>query len=114
MLLLCHHDKYGSLRRREGGSEGLSAMQSLLPLTDQGHGSAVLQGRNSRPLPCAFLAGAVADLGQQVCAVGVPVLEDVSCDLNQEGVQLCLVPVFKSLSASVSRHKVRLILFAPS
>lgn len=89
-------------------------MRSLLPLTDQSNRSAILQSRNSRPLPCAFLSGAVTDLGQQVCAVGVPVLEDVSCDLNQEGVQLCLVPVFKSLSPSVSRNTVRLILFAPS
>lgn len=78
----------------------LPGIQSLLPLTDQSHGRAVLQGRNGRPLPCAFLAGTVADLGQQVRAIGVPVLEDVGRDLDEERVQLCLVPVFKSLSMS--------------
>lgn len=72
--------------------------------TDQSDGCAVLQGWNGRPLPCAFLSGAVADLGQQVCVISVPVLEDVRRDLNQEGVQLCLVPVVKSLN-TIKEHK---------
>lgn len=75
-------------------------MQPSHPLTDQSDGRAVLQGRNGRPLPCSFLPGTVADLGQQVRAVRVPVLEDVGRDLDEEGVQLCLVPVFKSLRAA--------------
>lgn len=80
-------------------------MQPSHPLTDQSDGRAVLQGRNGRPLPCSFLPGTVADLGQQVRAVRVPVLEDVGRDLDEEGVQLCLVPVFKSLRAA--RVKVK-------
>lgn len=66
-------------------------------LTDQGDWCAVLESRNSRPLPCAFLPGGVPDLRQQVSAVGVSELEDASCDLDKEGVQLRFVPVFKSL-----------------
>lgn len=88
--------------------EGLTLpgiMQPSHPLTDQSDGRAVLQGRNGRPLPCSFLPSTVADLGQQVRAVRVPVLEDVGRDLDEEGVQLCLVPVFESLRAA--RVKVK-------
>lgn len=112
-LLSRHHDsslEELSVRRKEWKEqkEQLTlpgATRPSHPLTDQSDGRAVLQGRNGRPLPCSFLPGTVADLGQQVRAVRVPVLEDVGRDLDEEGVQLCLVPVLESLRASRVKFK---------
>lgn len=98
----------------EKGKPHTSLSKTFLPLTDQSDRCAVLQGWNGRPLPCAFLSSAVADLGQQVCTIRVLVFKDVSRDLDQEGVQLCLVPVVESLSVSVSWNIVsRIVLFPP-
>jgi hypothetical protein len=66
-------------------------------LADQRDGHAVVERRNGRPLAGALLAGRVSDLLHQERAVLVLVLEDVFGDLDQEGVQLALVPFFKHL-----------------
>lgn len=70
-------------------------------LTNQSDRCAVLQRWNGRPLPCAFLTCTVTDLGQQMCVIRVPVFEDVSRDLDEEGVQLCLVPAVESLHFTI-------------
>lgn len=70
-----------------------------MPRTNEGDGDAVVQGRDGRPLAGAFLARAVPDFGEQGFTVCVPELENVCCDLNQERVQLCLVPLLEGLRA---------------
>lgn len=83
-------------KKRKKKATSLSTA-AFLPLTNQSDGRAVFQGRNGRPLPCSFLSGTVSDLRQQMFAIAVPVFEDVCGDLNEEGVQLCLVPALKNL-----------------
>lgn len=43
--------------------------------------------------------------------VGVFVFKDVSCDLNQEGVQLSLVPAVKSLKKKKKKNQKTHIVF---
>lgn len=76
--------KAASIVKKKKRKPVTSLSKAFLPLTNQSDWRAILQGRNGRPLPCAFLSGAVADLGQQVCAIRVPVFKDVGCDLDQE------------------------------
>lgn len=66
-------------------------------LTNQSHRCAILQCWNSRPLPRAFLSSTVADLGQQMRTIRILIFKDVSRDLDQEGVQLRLVPTVETL-----------------
>ena len=74
-------------------------------LTDQGDGRAVLQRRDGGPLARALLPGAVPDLGEQVGARRVAELEDVGGDLDEEGVQLSLVPLVELLGMCSKREK---------
>lgn len=65
--------------------------------TDECNRYAVVQSRYSGPFPCAFLPSTVSDFGQQVGAIRVLVLQNICSDLNKEGIQLCFIPLLKSL-----------------
>lgn len=65
--------------------------------TDECNRYAIVQSRYSCPFPCAFLPSTVSDFGQQVSAIRVLVLQNICSDLNKEGIQLCFIPLVKSL-----------------
>lgn len=99
---------YGDIPEgRQGQNRETKGFRVKQRVTNEGDGDAVLQGRDGRPLPGALLSRAVPDLGQQVLAVGILELEDVGRDLNQEGVQLGLVPLLKGLCAGQGPNSMR-------
>lgn len=65
--------------------------------TDECNRYTILQSRDSCPFPCALLPSTVSDFGQQVSAIRVLVLQNVCSDLDKEGIQLCFIPLVKSL-----------------
>ena len=71
--------------------------------TDERERYAVVERRDGRPLAGALLTGGVTDLVEQRVTVGVLVLEDVGRDLDQERVQLALVPLAHDLQ-TINRH----------
>lgn len=72
------------------------------PVTDECDRDSVFQGRNGRPLPCAFLPCTIPDLWEEVFAITVFEFENIGCDFNQERVQLCLIPILKYLKKEKS------------
>ena len=83
-----------------------------MPPTDEGEGHALVEGRDGGPLPCALLASGVPDLLHEGLAVGVLEGEDVGGDLDEEGVQLTLVPLLQYLCVCVcgKRHPIAQII----
>lgn len=73
-------------------------------VTDECDRDSVLQGRDGRPLPCALLPCTVPDLWEEVFAIAVFEFENIGGDFDQEGVQLCLIPLLKDLKKE-KKHK---------
>ena len=73
-------------------------------LSDQGDGHPVLESRDGRPLPGSLLTGGVSDLLQQELAFLVLVLQDGRRDLDEEGVELALVPLVEDLAHLIISH----------
>lgn len=66
--------------------------------TDEGDRHAEVEGVDGSPLSGTLLTGLVEDLLNEGCAVLVVVLEDITGDLNQEGVEDTLVPLVENFT----------------
>lgn len=81
-------------------------------LTDQGDGHTEVESVDSSPLSGTLLAGSVGDLLNERSSGAIVVLEDVSGDLNEEGVEDTVVPLGENVSnlligeTSTSLHEV--------
>lgn len=81
-------------------------------LADQGNGHTEIKGVDGGPLSGTLLASSVGDLLNERSSGAVVVLEDVSGDLNEEGVEDTVVPLGENVSnllvgeASTSLHEV--------
>merc|ERR1711971_742754 len=64
----------------------------------------ILESRDGRPLPGSLLTRGVPDLLQQELPLVVLVLQDGRGDLDQEGVELALVPLVEDLAHLIVAH----------
>lgn len=67
-------------------------------LTDKGQWDTQVQGVHCGPLTSTLLASLVQDLLNKRSAIGIVVVQDISGDLDQEGVQDTLVPLRKHIT----------------
>lgn len=67
-------------------------------LTDQGDGHAKVQSVDGGPLAGTLLASLVEDLVNKGSAIGVVVVEDITGDLDQEGVKNTSVPFGENIT----------------
>lgn len=97
-----------------GAAEDLASLDTLIldrteaasidRLTNQGHGHTEIQRVHGSPLASALLASLVEDLLNKRNAVVVIIAEDVTRDLDQEGVKDTLVPLVEDLSDLGGMH----------
>jgi hypothetical protein len=66
--------------------------------TDKSDRHAEVEGVDGGPLSGTLLTGLVEDLLNKGCAIFVVVLEDITGDFNQEGVQDTLVPLVENFT----------------
>lgn len=67
-------------------------------LADQGDGHAEVKGVDGGPLSGTLLAGLVEDLVDEGSAVGVVVVENITGDFNEEGVENTSVPLGENIT----------------
>jgi hypothetical protein len=66
--------------------------------TDEGDRHAEVEGVDGGPLSGTLLTGIVQDLLDEGCAVLIVVLEDITGNFNQEGVEDTLVPLVEDFA----------------
>jgi hypothetical protein len=67
-------------------------------LTDQGNGHAEIQSVDGGPLTGTLLSSLVENLLNKGSAIGIVVVEDITGDLNQEGVENTSVPLVEDIT----------------
>lgn len=115
LLVTSELDGLGAIKNLGGSDtlllEGRKA-SSEDGLTDQGDGHTKVKSVDSGPLSSTLLASSVGDLLNERSSRAVVVLEDVSGDLNEEGVEDTVVPLGENVSnlligeTSTSLHEV--------
>ena len=71
---------------------------------DEGDRHSVVEGRDCRPLSGALLSGRIPDFLDEGVSGGVSVLEDVGRDLDEERIELALVPLVEGFGHLVVAH----------